>query len=168
MKIDNVAFVWQSKGTGSNQAILENWYPGDDLVDWCGSSYFGNPDQEMLIFARKHNKPVFIAEATPVMESDGLFFDTDLSKPKIAKHVWDAWFVPFIKTINQNKDVIKAFSYINVNWSVQPMWINNPVFKQVDSRIQESAYISEKWIEEISKPRYLKPSPELFDKLQNK
>ena len=98
------AFVWQSKGWGSNQDILEDWYPGDDLVDWCGYSYFGNPDQEMLIFARKHNKPVFIAEATPVMEDDGLFFDTDLSNPKIAKQVWDAWFVPFIKTINQNID----------------------------------------------------------------
>ena len=34
-KVDNVAFVWQSKGTGSNQNVLEEWYPGDDLVDWC-------------------------------------------------------------------------------------------------------------------------------------
>ena len=166
LKVDNVAFVWQSKGTGSGQDILEAWYPGDDLVDWCGYSYFGNPDQEMLIFARKHNKPVFIAEASPVMEDNGLFFDTDLSKPKIAKQVWDAWFVPFINTLNNNKDVIKAFSYINVNWSVQPMWINNPTFQKVDSRIQESEYISKKWKEEFSKSRYLKPTPELWDSLK--
>ncbi|GAA4810606.1 glycosyl hydrolase [Litoribaculum gwangyangense] len=165
MDVNNVAFVWQSKGSGSNQEVLEDWYPGDDLVDWCGYSYFGNPDQEMLVFARKHNKPVFIAEATPVMEDNGLFFDTCLGKPKIAKKVWDAWFVPFINTLNSNKDVIKAFSYINVNWSAQPMWKNNPVFKKVDSRIQVSDYISKKWLEEINKPRYLKSSPHVFKKI---
>ena len=168
MKIDNVAFVWQSKGWDSNQKVLEDWYPGDDLVDWCAYSYFGNPDTEMLTFARKHNKPVFIAEATPVLENGGLFFDSYLSKPDVAKRAWNQWFIPFIKTLNDNKDLIKAFSYINVNWSVQPMWITNPVFQKVDSRIQESDYISEKWIEEFSKPRYLKPTSELFEKLNDK
>lgn len=167
MKIDNTAFVWQSKGWGSNQEVLEDWYPGDDIVDWCAYSYFGNPDEEMLTFARKHNKPVFIAEATPVLENGGLFFDTHLSKPEIAKRAWNKWFVPFIKTLNDNKDVIKAFSYINVNWSIQPMWITNPVFQKVDSRIQESDYISKKWLEEFSKPRYLKPSPNLWNKLSD-
>lgn len=168
MEVNNVAYVWQSKGTGSGQDILEEWYPGDDLVDWCGYSYFGKPDTEMLTFARKHKKPVFIAEATPVMENGGLFFDTHLTNPIIAKKVWESWFVPFIKTLNKNSDVIKAFSYINVNWSIQPMWINNPVFQNVDSRIQESEYISKKWQEEMAKHRYLKPSPELWSKLKNK
>lgn len=165
MQVDNVAFVWQSKGSGSGQDILEDWYPGDDLVDWCGYSYFGNPDEEMLMFARKHKKPVFIAEATPVFQDGSLFFDTHLSKEKIAYRAWEKWFIPFIKTLNDNKDVIKAFSYINVNWSIQPMWINNPTFQQVDSRIQVSDLISKKWIEEMSKPRYLKPTPHLWDKL---
>ncbi|MEM9680495.1 MAG: glycosyl hydrolase, partial [Bacteroidota bacterium] len=84
MQVDNVAFVWQSKGTSSDQKILEEWYPGDDIVDWCGYSYFGNPDEEMLTCARRHRKPVFIAEATPVFEDNGVYFDTDLSDPKIA------------------------------------------------------------------------------------
>ncbi|WP_339918097.1 1,4-beta-xylanase [Yeosuana marina] len=167
MNVTNVAFVWQSKGKGSNQDTLEAWYPGDDLVDWCAYSYFDNTDQEMLTFVRKHNKPVFIAEATPILYDGGLFFDTDLSKPNIAKEAWELWFIPFFNTLNQNKDVIKAFSYINVDWSVQPMWINNDLFKHVDSRIQESEFISKKWQEEISKPRYLKPSAELWVDLQN-
>lgn len=162
MQINNVAYVWQSKGTGSNQEVLEEWYPGDHLVDWCAYSYFGNPDTEMLIFARKHNKPVFIAEASPVMQTDNLFFDTDLKKEIIAQRVWQKWFAPFIKTLHDNKDVIKAFSYINTNWSVEPMWIINPTFQQVDSRIQVSEFISEKWKEEMYKPRYLKPTPELW------
>lgn len=162
MEVNNVAFVWQSKGNGSNQDVLEKWYPGDDLVDWCGYSYFGSPDEEMLTFARKHKKPVFIAEATPVMQNDKEFLDTQLTNPKIALQAWNQWFLPFIKTLNNNKDVIKAFSYINVNWSIQPMWINNPVFQKVDSRIQKSEYISEKWKAEMENPRYLKLSSELL------
>lgn len=167
MKVDNVAFVWQSKGTGSGQKILEEWYPGDDLVDWCAYSYFNNPDQEMLAFARRHKKPVFIAEATPVLHNGAQFTDTFLSKPENAKQAWEEWFVPFIRTLNENKDVIKAFSYINANWSVQPMWVTNPVFQKVDSRIQESDFISKKWKEEMAKPRYLKPNAELWNLLQN-
>jgi hypothetical protein len=168
MQVNNVAFVWQSKGTGSGQEILEEWYPGDELVDWCGYSYFGNPDQEMLHFARKHNKPVFIAEATPVLEIDGLYFDTRIDQPKIAKKTWDKWFIPFFETVQQNADVIKAISYINVNWSRQPMWTTNPTFKQVDSRIQVSDYISERWKKEIGKSMYLKSSEELWEQLWNK
>lgn len=165
MNVDNVAYVWQSKGTGSNQEILEDWYPGDEFVDWCGYSFFGNPDEEMITFARKHKKPVFIAEATPVNQIENLYFDTDLKKEKIAKRTWDNWFVPFFKVINDNPDVVKAFSYINVDWPSQPMWIHNLTFQQVDSRIQKSEYISEKWIAEISKPKYVKPSDSLFIKL---
>lgn len=165
MKVDNVTYVWQSKGTGSNQTVLEDWYPGDEFVDWCGYSFFGNPDEEMITFARKHKKPVFIAEATPVNEKKGLYFDTDLKKENVAKRTWDNWFTPFFKVINDNPDVVKAFSYINVDWPSQPMWINNLTFQQVDSRIQKSDYISKKWLNEISREKYLKTSDSLFLKL---
>jgi hypothetical protein len=165
MQIDNVAFVWQSKGTGSDQDMLAAWYPGDELVDWCGYSYFGQPDEEMIIFARKHKKPVFIAEATPVRELQNLFFDTDLKKETLEKVIWEQWFVTFFKTLEENSDVIKAFSYINTDWSSQGMWINNPVFQQVDSRIQVSEFVSQKWKEEMEKSRYLKASPELWNRL---
>lgn len=165
MKVDNVAFVWQSKGNGSGQDVLEKWYPGDDLVDWCGYSYFNNPDQEMLMFARKHKKPVFIAEATPVLHNGVEFSNARLTDSVIAKRVWQEWFIPFINTLNENKDVIKAFSYINANWAAQPMWATNPVFKKVDSRIQESDFISKNWKEEMAKPRYLKPGAEFWNRL---
>ena len=167
MNVENVAYIWQSKGTGSNQEILEDWYPGDEFVDWCGYSYFGNPDEEMITFARKHKKPVFIAEATPVFQKGNLYFDADLSKEKIAQKAWNEWFIPFFKIINENEDVIKAFSYINVNWPSQPMWVNNLTFQQVDSRIQNSEYISKKWLEEVHKKKYLQPTDSLFLKLRN-
>ncbi|WP_044204735.1 fibronectin type III domain-containing protein [Flammeovirga sp. OC4] len=65
---------------------ISGWYPGDDYVDWCGISWFISPTEasnyfgfddvpnlpnqddladEMLAFAREHNKPVMIAESTP-------------------------------------------------------------------------------------------------------
>ena len=168
MEVHNVAFVWQSKGTGTDQATFEEWYPGDDLVDWCGYSYFGNPDEEMLKFARKHQKPVFIAEATPVFEMDNLYFDTQLTNPEIAQRAWEQWFVPFFETINKNEDIIKAFGYINVNWPSQLMWVNNPTFQKVDSRIQASEFVTQKWKEEVSKTKYLKSHPELWNSLSKK
>ena len=65
-------------------------------------------------------------------------------------------------------DIIKAFSYINVNQPVQPMWSDNALFKHVDSGTQESEYVTEKWLEEISKPLYLKPSATLWSDLEKK
>ncbi|UOY06870.1 1,4-beta-xylanase [Muricauda sp. SCSIO 64092] len=165
LKVDNVAFVWQSKGTGSDQDVLEAWYPGDDLVDWCAYSYFGQPDEEMIVFARRHHKPVFIAEATPVRQSDNLYFDTDLKKERLEQTIWQEWFVPFFRTLEKNNDVIKAFSYINSDWSSQPMWITNPVFQKVDSRIQVSEYISRQWREEMKKPQYLHATKGLWNGL---
>lgn len=167
LQVENVAFVWQSKGTGSNQEVLEAWYPGDELVDWCGYSYFGGPDQEMLHFARKHRKPVFIAEATPVRQQENLYFDSDLKKENLGKPIWEEWFVPFFNTIKNNQDVIKAFSYINSNWPSQPMWINNPTFQKVDSRIQRNGYVSERWKREMENPRYIHASPDLWSTKKN-
>ena len=50
-------------------------------------------------------------------------------------------YCDYFDTLIKNKDVVKAFSYINVNWSIQPMWINNPTLQQVDSRIQAICFV---------------------------
>ncbi len=162
LEVNNVAFVWQSKGNGTDKKTLQAWYPGDEIVDWCAYSYFGNPDEEMIHFARQHNKPVFIAEATPVLENDGLFFKAQLKDSVVAKRMWYQWYQPFFETINNNKDVVKAFSYINANWPSQPMWINEPTFQNVDARIQVSPFVSKQWTDELAKPNYIKAQNDLF------
>ncbi|MEM6514842.1 MAG: 1,4-beta-xylanase [Bacteroidota bacterium] len=164
-QVDNVAFVWQSKGNGSNQKVLEQWYPGDAIVDWCAYSYFGQADQQMITFARKHKKPVFIAEATPVRQNGNLYFNTDLEDKQLDETIWKEWFLPFFNTIETNSDVVKAFSYINSDWSSQPMWMTNPVLKKVDSRLQKSEYISRNWKEKMDEERYLHASKDLIKKL---
>ena len=155
MGVDNVAYVWQSKGWDTTVAEFEEWYPGDDYVDWCAYSHFDTPDDEMIKFARLKGKPLMIAEATPDFKDNGVFTDSDIKKPEIAKRMWDEWFTNIFKLIEENGDVIKAIAYINTDWYAQPAWVNVPQFQQIDSRIQMSPYVSERWIKKIAEPRYL-------------
>ncbi len=61
LKVENVAFVWQSTGWASNLDMLEQWYPGDEYVDWCGFSFFSRWDEQRMIeFARAKGKPVLL------------------------------------------------------------------------------------------------------------
>ena len=169
--VTNVAYVWQSTGWVSDQFMLEEWYPGDKYVDWCAFSFFSRwKEQEMIAFARKKGKPVFIAEASPTISNftckfDGNTKETILSNPVQAQEAWERWFVPFFKTIHDHPDVVKAVSYINCNWRAQEMWKTNPTFRRVDARLQTSHTIAERWKKETSKEKYLHASPTLFDDL---
>ena len=166
--LDNVAYVWQSHGWEEPMEHLNEWYPGDEYVDWCGYSFFSRWDEaNMIEFARAHGKPVFIAEATPTISTEttktnGKTKETILSNPDQATEAWEQWFVPFFKTINENPDVVKAISYINCNWKSHRMWFENPTFQDVDARLQTSEMISGKWLEETSKDMYLKASEDLY------
>jgi hypothetical protein len=169
--VTNVAYVWQSKGFGHTLDSLEEWYPGDAYVDWCSYSFFSNYKQaKMIEFAEKKGKPVFIAEATPAIVdlvndpegNTGLTKEFILSNPEQAKMAWNEWFVPFFKTVNDHPKTVKAISYINGNWRIRPRWKVNNTFKNIDSRIQLSEELSQKWKTETNKPKYLKASPQLF------
>ncbi len=171
MKCENVAFVWQSTGWVSNHEMLEAWYPGDDYVDWCGFSFFSRyEEQKMISFARAKRKPVFIAEASPTISDYMVKFNGDtketiLSNTTQAQEAWEKWFIPLFKTIEENHDVVKAFSYINCNWRANEMWTTNLTFKDIDARLQTGVWISEKWKEEMAKSRYVHASSDLFENL---
>jgi len=176
MGVTNTAYVWQSTGFMSNQAQLENWYPGDDYVDWLGVSFFNNWQKiEMIEFARKKGKPVFIAEATPTVTdydkdpsgSTGLTKPMQLSDPEHGTLAWNKWFVPFFDTIDKNEDVVKAVHYINCHWDSHPMWYNNPTFKGVDARLHLNDTISARWRKITSNPKYIKSSEDLYYKMYN-
>jgi len=159
MDIQNVAYVWQSKGRGCTAEDLEKYYPGDEYVDWTGFSFFAsdNESHPMIEFSRKKGKPCFIAEATPVLaapnsaEADAL----DFSLPGDAAKAWDNWFVPFFRTIENNPDVIKAISYINCNWKSHRMWKEVGFFNGLDVRLQLDKQLSEKWSTQMADPRYV-------------
>ena len=38
------------------------------------------------------------------------------------EEIWDYWFAPLFAYMDDNRDVIHALAYINVDWDSQPMW----------------------------------------------
>lgn len=133
----------------------DRWYPGDDVVDWVGLSLFLNehyritqvmcadsawldatatPRQiqdDLLDFARAHDKPVLIAEAAPqgfdlwnrtaacIMEQ-GQPWAQQL--PVTPTTIWTLWFEDYFDFIASNRDVVRGATYINTWWDSQSMW----------------------------------------------
>ena len=155
--VSNVNFVWQASASIIDDIIEKRredialWYPGDDYVDWVALSWFLNPDllpsvdsdytpassralaDEVTALARKHGKPVLIAEAspqgidinenfkaniTPILDGPSGKGKTDLSDDEI----WSLYYAPLFAWMDDNKDVVRALAYINVDWDSQPMW----------------------------------------------
>ena len=193
LKADNVVTVWQSavwpahnEDNPAEQVydhrrddIFELWYPGDDVVDWMGMSVFyrdltqwnyvplytpAAAQEKMLAFARKHQKPIMIAEAAPqgYSTSELTHSFTQLNNPvKItAEQLWDGWYAPFFSFVYQNRDVIRSVAYINAKWESQNMWRCDPseVPKRDtcesgnwgDSRVQANEEIKSRWLKEIN------------------
>ena len=130
---------------------IRRFYPGDDYVDWMGFSWFMNPEEtvqvsaaykpdtplqlagELIAFARERGKPVMIAEASPqamdlldkFMADHSPIWDGAPGENRIDMNddeIWDHWFAPTFKLLDDNRDVIHAFAYINADWDSQPMW----------------------------------------------
>ena len=172
--IDNVAMVWQSatacNGTYGDRPI-EDWYPGDEVVDWVGFSYFAQvacdfvPLQAMVDFARLHDKPLMIAEATPQGYATGnLTYSQDghtyIDLP--AATIWDQWYAPFFAFIHENRDVVGAVAYINAHWDAQSMW--GPPYGNAywgDSRVQVNPLLAERWLAEVTGPAWLHDASQL-------
>lgn len=146
----NIATVWQSATYPidgnpqffqdfSNPNHFNNWYPGDQYVDWVGISTFYYQDfknrqfaclqesinpvtlyDRALNFARNRNKPVFIGESTPVgYQNDTLTASCILTNQQSsvdANTIWNEWYADYFAYINDNADVIRAISYINSDW----------------------------------------------------
>jgi hypothetical protein len=137
-----VAFVWQSDGQGS-EAELAAFYPGDAYVDWVGYTQFDLKGEGLLALAKTHNKPVMIAEASPLRFNLAKAGDAD------GKAAWDGWFQPLLDHMKAHPE-IRALAYINDNWPAKAMWVNIPQFNTADTRIQRSPYVKAKWISEMN------------------
>lgn len=147
--IDNFATVLASSNMFVKEKVWNRYYPGDDYVDWVGYSFFDPGHRSSagaLSFARKHNKPVFIAEATPWKTTNTAIDDGD--------QVWKGWFEPFFEHIEVNKDIIKAISYINSEWVHYEMWQKNDVFK-IDTRLELNKRLTELWTEKMNTDGYI-------------
>jgi len=179
---DNIIFVWQGAASTTDNVIeqgrvedIQDWYPGDDYVDWVGISWFMNPDEkvsipvdfdvptariladELVEFARRKGKPVMIAEAAPqgfdllnlTERHHAIVWDGEpgtAMRDLSADEIWDYWFEPMFDYMRTNDDVIDALAYINVNWDAQGMW--GPPYESGywgDTRVEANPEITKRW-----------------------
>lgn len=82
-----------------------------------------------------------------------------------AQEAWEIWFKAFFQVIEENPDVVKAFSYINCHWLNHPMWKDNPVFQNIDARLQTNPTIIKKWNDKLTDDRYLLAEDQIWDLL---
>ena len=160
---------------------ISAWYPGDSYVDWLGLSWFMNPGEssivepdnfvpktpgqladEVLALAREKGKPVMIAEAAPqgfdlnegFTAHHSPLWDGEAASNRQSmsdEDIWNYWFAPMFAYMENNRDVIKALAYINVDWDSQPMW--GPPYANGfwgDSRLEANAGIARRFDEAVA------------------
>lgn len=153
LNVENVAYVWHSKANGDPMLSPLLWYPGDAYVDWVGVSFFsphntGGMDRIVEI-ARNHNKPIMIAEATPV------------KKPvQEGESTWK-WFELLFDYVDSRN--VKILCYINMPWDEIPIFRSD---KWGDSRVEQNDVIKKNWQEATSSSKFLKSSLSLFSQLR--
>jgi hypothetical protein len=67
------------------------------------------------------------------------------------EQIWDYWFAPLFAYMEDNRDVIDALAYINVDWDSQPMW--GPPYENGfwgDTRLETNPVIAERFNEAIA------------------
>lgn len=141
-QLEQVATVWCFATDGKPD--FEPFYPGDAYVDWWAidlfsASHFTDPKTKAFLEkGLAANKPMMIGESTPrrVGVQDG-----QLS--------WNTWFKPYFELIHRNPH-IKAFSYINWNWSGYPQWAD-----WGDGRLETNPYVRNEFLKEMKSGLYL-------------
>lgn len=151
--VTNVAYVWHSYGVINADKPYQQWYPGDDYVDWFGVSIFSLYNiKDAAVFgrlAREHGKPLMVAEASPNSEI-----------PMDGKKRWERWYQSLFTFVREND--VRAISYINCEWDKFPMWKGQG---WGDSRVENDPFLRQSWLHEIEKNDYLRPSSGLFKQL---
>ena len=150
---DNFATVLASSRHHIKREVWDAYWPGDDYVDWIGYSFWSNEARHpvALELAREKGLPVFIAEITPrgfwLAQTNGGM-------------IWQDWFAVLFDHIEQNKDVIRAISYINTHWDADPMWKGKG---WGDSRIETNLELKKRWSEKMAESMYLHSPVGVYD-----
>lgn len=140
--VDNVATVWCFACDGTDQDYMR-FYPGDEWVDWWCIDLFSAAHLTsatafgFLDAADLHRKPVMIGESSArrVGVLDG-------------ERSWQTWFRPYFDLIRKFP-CIKAFCYINWDWSKYPQWHD-----WGDCRLEENPVVAELYCQEMDSPLY--------------
>lgn len=178
-RVPNFVSVWQSAtsrwGTYRGKPITA-WWPGEDVVDWLGSSYFefcDRPWKNLVKIAKQYGKPILVCEAAPQgfdIENETRSDTAGVGEDKKAmshKKMWDKWYKDFFSFVKSNRKIIRGVAYINCDWKSQQMWSptgGNGYWG--DSRVNISDVIRTRWEREIVQcPPWLSADAQLFSKL---
>lgn len=152
--VPNVAFVWHSWGfVPSGERPVEDWYPGDDAVDWVGVSLFQQIYVRAFLhadaiasFAHGRGKPLAVCESTPIGGIATPASATIVHGPApeipggLVVDSWSEWFEPLLLWIQTRN--AKMLSYINCDWDSQPMWTGQG---WGDTRLEADEVIASLW-----------------------
>ncbi len=137
--VPRLATVWCVEGGFVEKAM--EYYPGDEAADWWSVDLFGVDHfakaAPFLDAALEHRKPVMIGECTPrrVGVEGGAAS-------------WEAWYAPFFGLIRRHP-AIKAFCYINWEWSKHPQWAD-----WGNARVQDDSFIFEHYRDALRSPLF--------------
>lgn len=171
--LSHVALVWHASGEDPRDGMsLAEWFPGNDVVDWCGVSIFQQPYhcaepygcvmepvERVLRFCSARHIPIMIAESTPY---GGIIDRHSHSHPQSNINgagqsgvTWNRWFIPVLQLISRYN--IKMWSYISCEWDEQPMWRREVAKGQHwgDTRVQSYSETRRRWLAEVvQSPRF--------------
>ena len=152
---DNFATVMASSRYHVAREVWDEYWPGDDYVDWLGYSYwhFEPAENTVLALAREKNKPVMLAEVTP----RGIFLNL------LGQLIIGDWYQVLFSHIEANPDVIKALAYIDANWDEQPMWKGRG---WGDTRVRVNEDVAKWWTQKMAQPAYLHGPRGLYEAIR--
>ncbi|MBN1923986.1 MAG: hypothetical protein JW791_04480 [Nanoarchaeota archaeon] len=139
--VNNVAWVWHYSPEGEKNYM--DYYPGDDYVNWWGTTLFFmreiEKSKKFLKDAENHKKPVMICESSAVNVTTLKGEDS-----------WREWFKPYFNYIKTNP-IIKAFCYINGNWAEK-----EKIWKEWgECRISKNKTVMSKYKKELENKIYI-------------
>lgn len=141
--LNNIATVWCYGYDDKKESNFMNYYPGDEYVDWWGIDLFqveefnNSEVKSFLAQSVLHKKPLIIGESTP--RHVGVLHGGES---------WDKWFKTYFDLIKRQTN-LKAFCYINWDWSAYPQWSD-----WGDCRIEMNDIVRERFIHEMENPIY--------------
>lgn len=143
------ATCWDASAVSGTMGSVSDYYPGDQWVDWWGINLFNATEftdgsvEKFMTDARAHKKPVLIGESTP----------KNVGVLKGAAS-WNAWFVKYFTFVREHPGV-KAFSYINWDFSRYPQWSD-----WGDSRLGKNPLVAKNFASEMANPEYIQGQDE--------
>jgi hypothetical protein len=163
----DILLVWHSYAMlpTHRDIPIEEWYPGNDVVDWIGVSFFQvgtegyhrEPNRSRVIeMARLKNKPVIIGEASAIRY-------TKRQKTLIGQDYWDYWYKPYFEFIDANPE-IRAASIIHVNWDTQNQ---HKILDWGDCLIDSDPVVEKNWRAKMNEKLWLPRTDDFYQAVRN-